>query len=98
MSNTWTENKAFHTIAVPNRVVQEHNRGSKRQVEDALLWTQVQPEPGKTHTKETKQGKWVHWCPHNHQWTLHNPDECRIQSDPDRDQGVALKGAQKENF
>ena len=98
MSNTWTGNGALHTIAVPNRVVQEHNRGTKQQVNDALLWKRVPPGPNKPHTKVTKRGKWVHWFPRHHQWTLHNLDECRIRSDRDRDQRIAPKGAQKENF
>ena len=34
MTNTWEA----HMVAVPNRVVQGHNRGTKRQVDDATLW------------------------------------------------------------
>jgi len=38
VSNIWTGNGAPHTIAVPNQVVQEHNRDTKQQVKDAILW------------------------------------------------------------
>ena len=98
MVNIGTKRWAPYTAAAPDQVVQDHNRGTKRQVGDALLWKRVPPEPDEPHTKVTKQGKWMHWCPHHQLWTLHKPDKCKIQPDPDRDQGVASKGARKENF
>ena len=94
VSNTWTGNGALHKIAVPDQVVQEHNGGTKRQVEDAILWPRVPPGLGVPHTMVTKRGKWMHWCPHHHHWTVHPPAECRIRPDTDGDQGVANKRAQ----
>ena len=41
MSNTWTGNEAPHMIAVPDRGIQEHSRGTKRQVKNAILWKRV---------------------------------------------------------
>ena len=92
--NTWET----HMVAVPDRGVREHNRGTKRQVKDAMLWKQVPPRPGLPHTMTTKQGKWMHWCPHHHIWTVHTPNKCKIQPVLGGDQGVALNGVQRENF
>ena len=64
MVNIRTERWAPQTSAAPDRVVQDHNRGTKQQVGDALLWKRVPPEPNEPHTKVTKQGKWMNWCPH----------------------------------
>ena len=98
LSNTGTGKGAPHMATVPNRVVQGPNRGTKRQVEEASFWQPVQPEPGVPHTMVAKRGKGRHWCPQHHKWTLHTPDECKIQPVPDGDQGVAPKGGPKENF
>ena len=54
MVNTGTKRRAPHMAAAPDRVIQDHNRGTKRQVGDALLWKRVPPEPGEPHTKMTK--------------------------------------------
>jgi hypothetical protein len=98
VSNTGTKNKAPHTLAVPDQAIQKHNKGTKRQVEDVVLWERVPPEPGVPHTMVTKRGKWRHWCPHHHKWTQHTPDKCRIQPVLDGDQGLALNGVKRENF
>ena len=75
MSNTWTGNKAPHTIAVPDRAVQEHNRGTKLQVEDAIVWKQVPPGIGVLHTMVTKQEALVL---SSSQLDRAHPNECRI--------------------
>ena len=98
MVNISTKRWAQYTAAAPDQVFQDHNRGTKGQVRGALLCIRAPPEPDKPHTKVTKQGKLLHWCPHHNLWTMHKPYECKIQPDPDRDQGGAPKGAQKENF
>jgi hypothetical protein len=98
MINTGNKRWAPHTTAVPDQVIQAHNRGTKRQVGGTLEWKQTPPEPDEPRTRVTKQGTVWHWCPHHNLWTWHKPCECKIRPDPDQDQGVVLKGAQKKNF
>jgi hypothetical protein len=83
---------------VPNLAIPEHNKDAKRQVEEVVLWEQVPPGPGVPHTMMIKKDKWKHWCPHHHKWTLHTPEECRIQPVSDGHQGLAPNGVQWENF
>ena len=79
VSSTGTKNETPHTLAVPDQAVQKHNRGTKRQVKDAVSWERVPPGPNVPHTMMTKSGKCGHWCPHHNQWTQHIPDKCGIQ-------------------
>ena len=94
MTNTW----GAHMVTVPYQGVREHNRGAKRQVNNALLWKRASPRPGAPHTMTTMQGKCRHWCPHHRKWTAHTPYKCSIQSVLDGDQEVARNGVQGENF
>jgi hypothetical protein len=57
--------------------VPRHNRGTKRELDDVVLWERVPPGPGVPHTMMTQKGKVRHWCPHHNKWTQHSPDECR---------------------
>jgi hypothetical protein len=49
ITNTWEA----HMVTVLGRGFQEHNRGTKRQVEDALLWKRAPSGPGLPHTMTT---------------------------------------------
>jgi hypothetical protein len=78
--------------------VPRHNRGTKRELDDVVLWERVPPGPGVPHTMMTKKGKVRHWCPHHHKWTQHSPEECRAQSVLDGHRWVAPNGVRSNNF
>ena len=48
MTNTWE--------ALPNQGKQDHNRGTKLQVEDAMLWKRVPPGPSVLHQGVARNG------------------------------------------
>jgi hypothetical protein len=75
-----------------------HNRGTKREFDDAVLWKRVPPGPGVPHTMTTKKGKVRHWCPHHQNWTQHTPEECRIQPVLGEHHKVAPNGVRSNNF
>jgi len=78
--------------------VLRHNKGTKRELDNVVLWERVPPGPGVPHTMMTKKGKVRHWCPHHHKWTQHSPEECRAQSVLDGHQWVAPNGVRSNNF
>jgi hypothetical protein len=78
--------------------VPRHNRGTKRELDDVVLWERVPPGPGVPHKMMTKKGKVRHWCPHHHKWTQHSPEECRAQPVLNGHRWVAPNGVQRNNF
>jgi hypothetical protein len=75
-----------------------HNKGTKRELDDAVLWKRVPPGPGVPHTMMTEKGKVRHWCPHHQNWTQHTPEECRIQPVLGEHHKVASNGMRSNNF
>jgi hypothetical protein len=78
--------------------VPKQDRGTKRELEELVLWERVPPGPGVPHTMVTKKGKVRHWCPHHHKWTQHPPEECRAQPIYDGHRWVAPNEVQRNNF
>jgi hypothetical protein len=78
--------------------VLRHNRGTKRELDNVVLWERVPPGPGVPHTMMTKKGKVRHWCPHHHKWTQHSPEECKAQSVLDGHHWMAPNGVRSNNF
>jgi hypothetical protein len=78
--------------------VPKHDRGTKREFDDVVLWERVPPGPGVPHKMMTKNGKVRHWCPHHQKWTQHSPEECRAQPVLDGHHWMAPNGVQRNNF
>jgi hypothetical protein len=78
--------------------VPRHNRGTKRELDDVVLWERVPPGPGVPHKMVTKKGKVRYWCPHHHKWTQHSPEECRAHPMFDGHRWVAPNKTQRNNF
>jgi hypothetical protein len=85
-------------LTATDQSIPRHNRGTKRELDDEVLWERMPPGPGVPHTMMTKKGKVRHWCPHHHKWTQHSSEECRAQSVLDGHRWVPPNGVQSNNF
>jgi hypothetical protein len=85
-------------LTANNLSVPKHDRGTKREFDDAILWERVPPGPGVPHKMWTKKGKVRHWCPHHQKWTQHTPKECRAQPVLDGHNWMAPNGVRRNNF
>jgi hypothetical protein len=61
----------------PTETIQERNNKRQKIDDKKWAWKQVAPKTGTPHTME-KNKKTYHWCVKHAMWTIHRPEECRL--------------------
>jgi hypothetical protein len=57
----------------------KNEKKGKKKGKKSYEWKQVAPKEGEPKAKKVG-GKDYHWCPKHKAWTVHSPDECKLEA------------------
>ena len=79
--------KLSKKIAKKAKDEKKTKKDNKKKDDNTWAWKEVAPKEGQKHTKKFKK-KTYHWCPHHKLWTIHTPQQCEKNEEPNTEQAM----------